>query len=94
MFGHKMVVWINIFYIKQLTQLATNNYKRIFTNKIVCIGKYIIYLPIFVHATFLSLTKVSFVFNVSSSHSTTNLLIRHFAQEQFLISKYSPILHA
>ena len=89
-----MVVLINILYRKQLTRLATNNNKRIITNKIVSIAKYITYIHNFVHATFLSLTKVSFVFNVSSSHSTTNSLIRHFAQEQFLISKYSPILHA
>ena len=94
MFGHKMVVLINILYKRQLTQLTTNNNKRIITNKIVCIGKYIRYIHISVHATFLSLTKVSFVFNVSSPHSTINLLIRHFAQEQFLISKSSPILHA
>ena len=89
-----MVVSINILYKKQLTQLTTNNNKRIITNKIVCIGKNIRYIHIFVHATFLSLTKVSFVFNFSCPHSITNLVIRHFAQEQFLISKYSPILLA
>ena len=67
-----MVVLINILYRKQLTQLATNNNKRIIRNKIVCIAKYITYIHNLVQATFLSLTKVSFVFNVSSSHSTTN----------------------
>ena len=40
-----------------------------------------------------SLSKVSVVFNISSSHSDTNLPTRRFSQEQFLVSKYSSTLH-
>ena len=43
---------------------------------------------------FLSLSKASVVFNISSSYSSTNLLIRRFSKKQFLISKYLSILHA
>ena len=43
---------------------------------------------------FLSLSKVLVVFNNSSSHSNTDLPIRRFSQNQFLISKYSSLLHA
>ena len=43
---------------------------------------------------YLSLSKVTVVFDLSSSHSNTNLPIRRFLQEQFLISKYSSKLHA
>ena len=42
----------------------------------------------------LSLSKVSAVFGISSSNSYTNLPIRRFSQEQFLMSKYSSTLHA
>ena len=64
--------------------MATNNNKHIITNEIMRIRQ-----SLFAHTTFLSLTKVSVVLNVSSSHSNTNLTIRRFSQEQFLISKYS-----
>ena len=37
---------------------------------------------------------VKSVFNISSSHVNTKLLKRRFSNEQFLISKYSSILHA
>ena len=42
----------------------------------------------FSHATFLSTSQVSVVFNISSSHANTNLL------EQFSKPKYKSILHA
>ena len=41
----------------------------------------------------LSLSNVSVVFSVSSSHSNTSLQIRRFPQKQLLVSKYSSILH-
>ena len=47
---------------------------------------------LFAHADFLSLSKISVVF--SSSHSSTNLPISRFLQEQFLVSNYSSIFHA
>ena len=65
-------------------QMTTNNNKHIITNEIMRIRQ-----SLFADTTFLSLTKVSVVLNVSSSHSNTNLTIRRFSQEQFLISKYS-----
>ena len=34
------------------------------------------------------------LFNISSSHPNTNLPIRCFSHDQFLVSKYSSILHA
>ena len=46
---------------------------------------------IFSYVTFLSLSEVSNVFNISSSHGNINLPIRRFSHE-LLISKYS-ILH-
>ena len=46
------------------------------------------------HVTFLSSREFSDVFAISSSHANTNLLIRHFLQEQFFVSKYMSILHA
>ena len=49
---------------------------------------------IFSDVTFLSSGDVSVVFNVSSSHSNTNLLINRFSHGQFLVCKYSSILHA
>ena len=63
--------------------MTPNNNKHIITNEIMRIRQ-----SLFPHTTFLSLSKVSVVFNVSSSHSNTNLTIRRFSQEQFLISKY------
>ena len=38
--------------------------------------------------------EVSVVLNVLSSHSNTNLLFNRFLHKQFLVSKYSSILHA
>ena len=69
--------------------MLTNNNKRIITNKIVWLRE-----SLFAHDTFLWLSKVSVVFNISSLHANTNLPMRRFSQEQFLISKYSSILHA
>ena len=42
---------------------------------------------------FLSLTEVSVEFNISFSYADSNFSNRHFLHEQFLISKYSSILH-
>ena len=69
--------------------MLTNNNKHTVTNKIVWLRQ-----SFFAHDTFLWLSKVSVVFNISSLHANTNLPMRHFSQEQFLISKYSSILHA
>ena len=44
----------------------------------------------FAHATFFLSSEVSVVFNISSSHYNTNLPIRRFSQEQFLVSKNNP----
>ena len=49
---------------------------------------------VFLHIAILLSSEVSIVFNVSSLHVNTNLSNRHFPHEQFLISKYSSILHA
>ena len=43
---------------------------------------------------FLSSSEASVVFNISSSHANAILSIRRFLHWQFLISKYSSILHA
>ena len=43
---------------------------------------------------FLSINKASFVFNIPSSQKNTEIPNRHFLYEQFLIFKYSSILHA
>ena len=48
----------------------------------------------FLHVIFLSSSESSVTFNISSSHANTNLSIRPFSHEQFLISKYLSILHA
>ena len=49
---------------------------------------------IFFHVLLLSTIEVSDVFNVSSSQAITNLSKRRFLHEQFLISKYLPVLYA
>ena len=49
---------------------------------------------IFSQVTFLSSSGFPFVFGISASDFNTNLLIRCFSHEKFLISKYSSILHA
>ena len=48
----------------------------------------------FCRCYFLSLRKTSVVFDILSSHSNTNLPIRRFSQEQFLVCKHSLVLHA
>ena len=48
----------------------------------------------FARVTFSLSSEFSVVFNISSSHDNTNLPIRRFSHEQFLISKYSSVLHA
>ena len=58
--------------------MKTNNNKHIVTNEIVWKRQLL-----FAYATFLSLTKVSVVFNISSSHSNINLPTRRFLKEQF-----------
>ena len=47
--------------------IANTDNKHILTNEIVQIGQLL-----FSHATFLSTTKVSVVFNISSSHANTS----------------------
>ena len=49
---------------------------------------------LFSHVNFLSLSKISVVFNISSSHRNTNLPTRCFSQKQFLKTKYSSTLNA
>ena len=69
--------------------MRTQNNKHINTNEIVWIRQLL-----FAYDTFLSSSKPSFEFHISSSHSNTNLPIRRVSQEQFLIftySSYSPI---
>ena len=68
--------------------MKTNNNKHIITNETVWLRQLL-----FAHATFLSLSKISVVFNISSSHSNTNLPIRRFQQEKSSVSNYSSILH-
>ena len=68
--------------------MATNKNNHIITNQIVWIRQLF-----FAHATFLSISKVSVVFNVLSSHYNTNLPIRSFLQKKKkIISKYLSIL--
>ena len=43
---------------------------------------------------FLKLSKVSVVFNISSSYTNTNLPIRRYLHKHFLTSKYLSVLHA
>ena len=69
--------------------MTTDNNKHIITNEIVL--KRQLY---FSHITFSSLSEVPGLFNISSTHANTNLTIRRFSREQFLISKYSSILPA
>ena len=69
--------------------MTTNNNKYIIINEIVWIKQLL-----FVNATFLSLSKLSLVFNISPSHSNANLPIRLFSQDKCLISRHSSILHA
>ena len=70
--------------------MATNNIKHITTYEIV----YIMQLFFFSHATFLSTSQVSVVFNISSSHANNNLPNIRFLLEQFSKPKYKSILHA
>ena len=68
--------------------MKTNKNKIITTNDILWIRNYF-----FSHFTFLSSNTVSVVFNISSAHSNTNLLIGCFSHEQCLNSNYLSILH-
>ena len=63
--------------------MTTNNNKHIITNEVVWRKQ-----SFFAYATLLSFSMVSFVFNISSSHSNTNLPIRRFSQKQFLIFNF------
>ena len=67
----------------------SNNSKHIIINEIVLIRQLL-----FSHVTFLPSTKVSVVLNISSSHAYTNLPVRRFLHEQFLVLKYPSILNA
>ena len=69
--------------------MTTNKQKHIISNQIVRMRQLL-----FAYVNFLSLSEVSGLFNISSSHSNANLLTRYFSQEQFLVSKSSLILHA
>ena len=42
---------------------------------------------------FLSSSEVSLVFNIASSSASTNLPNRRFSHKNYLVSKYSSILH-
>ena len=66
--------------------MTTNNKKHIIADEKVSIISFC--------TCYLSLRKVLVEFNISSSHSNNSLPIRFFSHEQFLISKYSSILHA
>ena len=66
----------------------TNN-KHIAINEIVRIKQ--LHFP---RVTFFSWSEVSVVFDTSYLHANTNSPIRRFSHEQFLVSKYSSILHA
>ena len=68
--------------------MRTNNNKHVITNEIVWIRKLL-----FSDITSLSAREFSVVFNVLSSQANTNLSIKWFLHEQFLISKSSSILH-
>ena len=51
---------------------------------------------IIIFCVFLFYNEVRFqlAFNILSSYSNSNFSIRRFSHEQFLITKYSSILHA
>ena len=61
--------------------MTTNNNKHIITNEKVRIRQKKMF-----YVTFSSTSEVSVVFNISSSDA--------FLHEQFLVSKYSSVLHA
>ena len=61
LFAIKLLVQLNI--AKQLTQMTTKYNKHIITNEITWRQL------LFPHATSLSLSKISVVFDISSSHS-------------------------
>ena len=65
-----------------------NNNKHITTSEIVWIRQLS-----HSYATSLSSSKISVVFNILYSHPNTNLSIRPFSDEKFLVSKYLSILH-
>ena len=69
--------------------MTINHNKHIITIEIVWIRQLFVS-----RVTFLSLSEVSVVFNISASHANTYLPNRYFLHEQILISKYSSILHA
>ena len=69
--------------------MTTDNRKHIITNEIVWIRELI-----FSRVIFLSSSEASVAFNISSSHTNTNLSIRRFSHKHFLMSKYLSILHA
>ena len=58
--------------------MTTYYYKRIITNEIVWIGQLL-----FPHVIFLLASEVSVAFNISSSHSNSNLSNRRFLHGQF-----------
>ena len=66
----------------------TYNDRNIIANEIVWIRQF------FFLVFFLSSSKVSGVFNISSLHSKTSLPIWRSSHEQFLLSKYLSTVHA
>ena len=69
--------------------MTTNINENIIIKEIV--NKEIIF---FSHFAFLLSSEVSVAFTISSSLANTNLAIRRLWREQFLIPKYSSIIHA
>ena len=64
--------------------MTANKHKHIITNEIVRMRQLL-----FAYVTFLSLSKVSALFNISTSHSNANLRTRNLSQEQLFVSKSS-----
>ena len=84
------VYWSIVCIMKKTTNtVVTNNNKHVFFNEIMWISQIL-----FANATFLSLIKISVVFNFLSPHSNTNLPTENVLQKQFLTSTCSAILHA
>ena len=58
--------------------MTAGNNKHIINNEIVCMRQLL-----FAHATILSLSKVSVIFNTASLHSKTNLPNTYFLHKHF-----------
>ena len=69
--------------------MTTNYSRHITTNELVSVRQLF-----FSHVTFSLSSEVRVAFNISSSHANNSLRNRRFSHKQFLLSKYSSILHA